>query len=142
MLSKKTRIKLNKGWTHFLKYEKNESQSKHRLRVQVDDAFKDLILLANKIPSDQQFEFFTPQRIEEFLHSLLQLESFKKIDARRARLAETCAKVGLQYCKLHGSISSKNTILNEHLENELTKCQIYCASIASDLELQEKNSSK
>ena len=141
MLSKKTRLKLNKGWTSFQKYEKNKPQSMHRLRVQVNDTFKDLILLANKIPSDQQSQYFTPQIIEEFLHSLLQFESFKKIDARRARLAATCAKVGLEYCKLHGSIFYQGTVFNEILGKELGKCQVFCADIAYNLELQEKNAS-
>jgi hypothetical protein len=133
-------MKLKKGWTHYLHYEKNKSQSLQRLRDQVNDSFEDLTLLADKIPSNEQSMLFTPQNIEKFLHSLLQLNDLKNIDARKARLAATCAKVGLEYCKLHGSISSKNSVLNELLENELTKCQIFCASIASDLELQEKES--
>ena len=129
---------MRKGWNHFLKYESNKSQAWHRLRTQINDAFNDLILLANKLPNEEQSAVFDSKIIEKLMHSLLQLESRKKIEARKARLAATFAKVGLEYCKLHSNVSSKNSSLNELVENELMKAQIYCANIASDLErLQE-----
>jgi hypothetical protein len=142
MLSKKTKSRLQKGWIPYQESESNKSQSWYRLRLQIDDALSDLVLIGNKAPSEKLQDVFTTEKIKDLTNALLQLRSSEKIEPWKARLAATMAQISLIYCMEHYRMIMKNETLSEPLITELMTAHIRCAAIAAHLENTEIQNSK
>jgi hypothetical protein len=72
MLENSTKKKLREhDWISYIKNETNPSQSLARCRSALKEAISQLILLANKLPNDEQEEILTKDSIREIIQALL-----------------------------------------------------------------------
>lgn len=141
MLDKETRKKFSeKSFEKIKRQDSNWSQTRIRLREHVKTAFDDIILLAKKLPDEEQSELFRHEQIRLVLSALFEHKSFtSRLDARRAKLASTIAELGLSECGYQYSFIESVRVINRKVLDTLKEADSIASAIADKVEIQSKS---
>jgi len=140
-------------WLYIARKDSNPHQTLLRLRGQATKAIGDLVLLARKLPDDNQKGIFNYANTEELINSILGVNtetdariegSIFKLDydieavpdARRAELAAILVRRGTDFCiKEYQNVIQPNHILNEPILSQLQKSADICRGISNEISL-------
>lgn len=154
MLQDDTRKRLKEhGWLEIAKKHSNPHLALNRLREQGIEAIKDLMLLAQTLPTNTVKEIFNYENVDELVESILTGTTtvdpvYKFIRKKpvvdfvnnpwRTHLASLLVTEGIDYCmQQYKSEIEKDSILNEPVMNQLQKSRDICDQIAFKMRLSQ-----
>jgi hypothetical protein len=149
MLGKEQRKSLlQRNWVDIMNQDSNRSQTWQRLRDKAIRAMDDLILLAKKLPDEEQQEIFD-NKIKAFCSSILRTNKIEmiptnlqyahnRLDYRRTRLAAILVKEALDLCVYqHQLLFSDMPTQNKLTIEQLERTQNICDELAYKLHIRK-----
>jgi hypothetical protein len=133
---------IEQTWLEIEKKESNPTQMWSRLRNTCVRAIDDLILVAKKLPEENQTEIFTPSKIDEFVSCLINRGNtypFPDIfNPRKAELASRLVERGVSLNSYQYRLLNRGTpSLVEPTSNYLKQTVSICKDISYKLQLKK-----